>query len=74
MEPTRNLYVNEAAGLTAPVIAADDLIVNKLASGQELDRLQDLADVQAIRNATKARKAAPDDSPDSDGPAPKKRA
>lgn len=38
--------VNEATGLTAPVISAADLIVNKLASGQEPERLQDLADVQ----------------------------
>jgi hypothetical protein len=37
----RETYVvNEAAGLTAPVISAADLIVNKLASGQEPERLQ----------------------------------
>jgi hypothetical protein len=37
----RETYVvNEAAGLTALVISATDLIVNKLASGQEPERLQ----------------------------------
>jgi hypothetical protein len=37
-------------GIPVPIISASDLIRNKLASG----RLQDLADAEAIRQATKA--------------------
>jgi hypothetical protein len=70
----RETYVvNEAAGLTAPVISAADLIVNKLASGQDPERLQDLADVQAIRNATKACEATSDDIPGPDKPTQRQR-
>jgi hypothetical protein len=39
----------EVGGISAHVISADDLIRNKLASG----RLQDLADAEAVREATK---------------------
>jgi hypothetical protein len=70
----RETYVvNEAEGLTAPVISAADLIANKLTSGQDPERLQDLADVQAIRNAIKANEAAPNDTPDPDTPTPRHR-
>jgi len=42
--------VNPATGLKANFISRDDLIASKLASG----RLQDLADVEAIRAAMKS--------------------
>ena len=45
--------VNDATGLTAPFISAADLLVNKLEAGRDPNRLQDLADAQAIRNAIK---------------------
>ena len=41
--------INEATGLRIPVISAEDLIANKLAAG----RLQDFADVAAVRQAAK---------------------
>lgn len=70
----RETYVvNQATGLSAPVISAADLIVNKLASGQEPARLQDLADVQAIRNAIKARGATSDDTLGRDKPTSRQR-
>ena len=46
--------VNEATGLTAPFISAGDLITNKLEAGRDPERLQDLADAQALRRAAKA--------------------
>jgi hypothetical protein len=52
--------VNEATGLTAPFISAADLIANKLEAGRNPDRLQDLADAQALRRAAKARNDDPD--------------
>jgi hypothetical protein len=42
--------VDSRTGLKAPFISAADLIANKTASG----RLQDLADVEAIRKAIEA--------------------
>jgi hypothetical protein len=42
---------DETFGLRVPVISAEDLIINKLAAG----RLQDLADVAAVRQAAKQR-------------------
>ena len=42
--------INEATGLAAPFISAEDLITNKLAA----DRPQDRADVEAVRKATEA--------------------
>jgi len=47
--------VNDATGLTAPFISAADLMANKLEAGRDPDRLQDLADVQALRKAAEAR-------------------
>jgi hypothetical protein len=46
--------VNAATGLTAPFISAADLITNKLDAGRDPERLQDLADAQAVRKATEA--------------------
>ena len=43
--------VNDATGLTAPFISAADLIANKLEAGRDPERLQDLADAQALRRA-----------------------
>jgi hypothetical protein len=40
--------VNEASGLAAPFISAEDLITNKLASGRHYD----LGDAEAVRKAT----------------------
>jgi hypothetical protein len=42
--------IDEVTGLEAHVVSREDLIAAKLASG----RLQDLADVDAIRRAAKA--------------------
>jgi hypothetical protein len=44
--------IDPASGLTASFISRDDLIATKLASG----RLQDLADVEAIRKAAESRR------------------
>jgi hypothetical protein len=52
--------VNDATGLTAPFISAADLITNKLEAGRDPDRLQDLADAQALRKAAEARHDDPD--------------
>lgn len=58
--------VNAATGLSAPFISPDDLITNKLEAGRDPDRLQDLADAQALRKAIEARH----DEPDTRGPKP----
>jgi hypothetical protein len=52
--------VNDGTGLTAPFISAADLIANKLEAGRDPDRLQDLADAQALRKAAEARNDDPD--------------
>jgi hypothetical protein len=52
--------VNDATGLTAPFISAADLIANKLEAGRDPDRLQDLADAQALRRAAEVRNDDPD--------------
>jgi len=52
--------INAATGLTAPFISAADLIANKLEAGRDPDRLQDLADAQALRKASEARHNDPD--------------
>lgn len=49
-EAWKNRIVFSLDGVEVHVISADDLIRNKLASG----RLQDLADVEAIREANRA--------------------
>ncbi len=51
--------VNDTTGLTAPFISVYDLIANKLEAGRDPDRLQDLADAQALRRATEARNDDP---------------
>ena len=53
--------VNESAGLTAPVISADDVIINKQASGREAGRLCDLADAEAVRQAIEGRRRGAQD-------------
>jgi hypothetical protein len=60
--------VNHATGLTAPFISAADLIANKLEAGRDPERLQDLADVQALRRAAELR----DDDPNTPKPKPKR--
>jgi hypothetical protein len=61
----RSLHtVNDATGLTAPFISAADLIANKLEAGRDPERLQDLADAQALQRAAVVRD---DEQPD---PAP----
>lgn len=54
--------VNDATGLTAPFISADDLITNKLAAGRDPERLQDLADAQALRKAAATCREDPTDT------------
>ena len=54
--------VNDATGLTAPFISAADLIVNKLEAGRDPERLQDLADAQALRRAAEVRNDDPRDN------------
>lgn len=46
--------VNETTGLVAPFISVTDLITNKLEAGRDPERLQDLADAQALRRAAEA--------------------
>lgn len=45
------VIIGAASGLQAPFISLDDLIANKLAAG----RMQDLADVEALRQAGAAK-------------------
>jgi len=54
--------VNGETGLTAPFISAADLIANKLEAGRDPERLQDLADVQALRKAAGARDGGGEDN------------
>ena len=53
------MLIDATSGLKANFISADDLIAAKLASG----RLQDLADVDAIRNAAASQVSRPTKNP-----------
>ena len=55
--------IDEQTGLKAFVISAEDFITNKLAAA----RLQDLADVDAVRKAAESQRPGAKKGPGTDG-------